>query len=115
MTFIDKYNKIDAVHQRIKMKATGTPDDLAMHIQKSRRCIYNIIDELKDMGAKIFYNKNRQSFEYLNNFEINLKIEGNEIKGGYKKLSNFYWRAGIMHDEFVTLQQITKNRLQRSL
>ncbi len=32
MSSIDKYQKTEV---------TGTPDDLAMHIQKSRRCIYN--------------------------------------------------------------------------
>jgi len=92
MSFIEKYQKIEAVHQLIKMKATGTPDEFANHIQKSRRCIYNIIDELKEMGANISYNRNRQSFEYLNNFDLSLRIDTNAIKGGrgfnaYKNLN----------------------------
>lgn len=103
MSFIEKYQKIEAVHQRIKMKSTGTPDEFANHIQKSRRCIYNIIDELKEMGAHITYNRNRQSFEYLNQFEINLKIEGQNIRGGKRNFNFSSWRAEKMHNEFIIL------------
>ncbi len=91
MSFIEKYHKLEQVHQLIKMKSTGTPDDFANKINKSRRALYNILGELKNMGAEITYNKRLETFGYKNNFDINLKIKGQNIWGG-KKTQNFFYR-----------------------
>lgn len=82
MNLIEKYRIIERVHRRIILRSTGSADEFANSIGKSRRGVYDIIEELEDLGAEIHYSRQNRSFEYLNDFSINLKIEGKDIKGG---------------------------------
>lgn len=78
MNFLEKYQTIESIHRRIKYKSTGTPDNLATKINKSRSALYKYLEELKAMGALINYNRTKQTFEYQNNFEINLNVKFEE-------------------------------------
>jgi DNA-binding Lrp family transcriptional regulator len=82
MSVVDRLLKLEQVHQLIKMKATGSPDEFANKIGKSRKTVYNIINELQDMGAIIEYNMHELSFEYTNDFEFKLEVNGEKIVGG---------------------------------
>ena len=104
MGFIERYYKLEQVHQFIKMKATGNPNDFSRKINKSRRSLYNIIDELKNMGARVTYNKQRETFEYQNDFDITLKVEGKNILGGQKTTHISLQRAENMHTTFSSLR-----------
>lgn len=97
MSFVEKYNLLERVHKNIKLKATGTPDEFANKIGKSKRTIYNTIYELEDLGAEIKYSRQKQSFEYLNDFSINLKIEGKNIKGGKNIFQYFFYNEEKLH------------------
>ena len=101
MSFIERYRILSRVHNKIKTNATGSPEDFARSIGKSKRCTYNILDELKEMGADIRYSKPKQSYEYLNDFDMELKIDGKNIKGGKK--SNFSTKCRKMHSNNLTL------------
>jgi len=104
MSFIEKYRLLQRVHNKIRLSATGTPDEFAKAIGKSKRCTYNILDELKDLGAEIKYSRTKQSFEYLNDFDIDLKIEGKNIKGGRALFNIFFNNAEKLHSNNLLLQ-----------
>jgi predicted DNA-binding transcriptional regulator YafY len=57
MNFAERveYNKrLDGL---IRRKSTGTPEELAARLKKSRASIYNHIDDLRSLGAEIAYCK----------------------------------------------------------
>ena len=54
---------------------TGTADEFACKLGISRRQIYNIIENLKDMGLKIEYNRHIRSFVYAKPYEIRILFE----------------------------------------
>jgi DNA-binding transcriptional ArsR family regulator len=103
MSFIEKYKKLEALHQLIKMKATGKPEQLAQRLQLSRRTLYNHLDELRDFGANIEYCRQRETFEYLEQFDFCLTIELNTIRGGAKNNNNFIFRANYLHGICLSL------------
>lgn len=55
MSFFEKLSLIERVDQLIRLKATGTADDLAKKLGISRRYVYLIIDMMKSMDAPIIY------------------------------------------------------------
>jgi predicted DNA-binding transcriptional regulator YafY len=72
MRFCEQLNKIKRVDALIRRKATGTPDQLADKLEVSRRTIFRIIDDLKELGAPVIYSKFRQSYQYEDDFELKL-------------------------------------------
>lgn len=90
---------LDRLDQLIRMKATGTPSQLANRLDVSERTVYNLIGHLKSLGAEIAYSRDRMSFIYENeilfSFQLVIKKEDKKkVKGG-----NFFL-------EYQTLLQI---------
>ena len=80
----------------IRTKATGSPCELGAKLDLSERQTRRIIEEMKDTGLPIEYNKQERSYCYtksvLMKFEI-FVVEGDEKKkilGGEKKDFNFF-------------------------
>lgn len=95
MTFIEKLNLIERIDQLIRLKATGTADELAEKLRISRRNVYMIIDLMKSMDAPILYDISKKSFYYEYDCELSIgfveKPHGlDKIKGGMKKNNNFF-------------------------
>lgn len=64
MNLLKQIRRIERLDQLIRMKATGTPENLAKRLNISRSTLYNIIDFIKNQGVEIRYCSNRQSFYY---------------------------------------------------
>lgn len=64
MSFIDKIKQIERVDSLIRRTATGSPKTLSIKMGISERQVYNIINEMKDMGAPITFCTMRQSYCY---------------------------------------------------
>ena len=61
LSFITRIQQIDHL---IRIKGTGTPDALAFRLGISRRCLYDYINVMKEMGAPIKYDNFRMSYYY---------------------------------------------------
>ena len=83
MTFIEKIQRINRLHDLIRRKATGTPKELARKFEVSERCIYDCIETMKSMGAPIYYCRSNQSYcyEYMVSFMF-----GFESQVSYQKV-----------------------------
>lgn len=57
-------SNIQRLDQLIRIKATGSPSNLAMKLEVSERCIYNYINLMKDLGAPIKFCRYRKSYYY---------------------------------------------------
>lgn len=97
--------RVKRMHEMIRYKRTGTPEQFATKMGISQSMLYYLIKELKDLGAPIVYCKSRQSYRYLHpvSFQIGFippSLTQNElyqINGGcslsaYIKVTPETWR-----------------------
>lgn len=64
MNFLQKIQVIERVDNLIKLKSTGTADDLSRRLCVSRRSVYNILELIRSMGAPIEYCQIRRTYYY---------------------------------------------------
>lgn len=67
-------NRLQQLDQLIRQKRTGSADDLAQRLNLSRRQVYNWIDQLRDLGLEIEYNRGIQSFYYVKSYKVSIVI-----------------------------------------
>jgi len=60
--------------QLIRLSSTGSPAQFSNTLKISERTLFNYLSFLKDLGAKIYYNKNQNRYEYLNELELEIRI-----------------------------------------
>lgn len=72
MNFTDHLSLIKRLHDLIRRKATGSPEELADRLNISRASLYRYINDLKSLGAPIKYNKERRCFGYEEPFDLKL-------------------------------------------
>jgi predicted DNA-binding transcriptional regulator YafY len=70
MYLLERIERLHTIHHRILQEGTGNPEEFAEQLHVSRSHLYNLIGELKDYGAKINYCRKRETFVYLNDFDI---------------------------------------------
>ena len=70
MSIKKDFERIKYIDQLIRNQTTGTPNELAEKLNISPRHLYNILHDLADLGAKIIYDKNNQSYKYLNEIDF---------------------------------------------
>lgn len=58
------FNRLNRIDNLIRMKATGTPVQLAERLGVSERSVYEYISLMKDLGAPIKFDSYRQSYYY---------------------------------------------------
>lgn len=64
MSVFDKVKKLEAMNQLIAMKATGDPEEFARKLSISKSTLFRLLNELKDLGAKIVYNAGGRYYEF---------------------------------------------------
>lgn len=64
MKFIVVLERIERVDQFIRLKATGSPKDLAARLGISESAWYELLSTMIALGAPIYYNKERNSYCY---------------------------------------------------
>jgi predicted DNA-binding transcriptional regulator YafY len=89
MNLIERITQIERLDCLIRRKATGSPRNLSTRMGVSERQVYNIINDMKDMGAPIFYCPLNQSYCYDREvkFKFGFLVHGEEeylrnLKGG---------------------------------
>lgn len=75
MQLFETIDRAQRIHRMIQKSATGTPAEFAERLHISRRSLYYLLDELKDFGAEIAYDRTKCTFYYANNFELELIIK----------------------------------------
>lgn len=70
MSFIKYLRRLEFVNYLIKKKATGNLDNFARKNGISKRAMSDFINQLRDMGADIRYDRTRKTYYYSTNGEI---------------------------------------------
>lgn len=59
--YFGRAERMDAL---IRRKSTGTPKEIAAKLNLSERSLFELINQMKELGAPIVYCKSRQSYIY---------------------------------------------------
>jgi predicted DNA-binding transcriptional regulator YafY len=70
MPAIKYINRLKAIDQLIKLKMTGSPNELAVKLEIPERQVYRYIDNLQELGAKIEFDKSSNSYIYTTDTEL---------------------------------------------
>jgi biotin operon repressor len=96
MDFIAQTRLIKRLDQLIVRCATGSPDELCVKLDISRRTLFRLISFLRDQGIPIDYSKTRKTYFYYNTGELivlgwmpDLKIKVKTSKNGQVIKSSF--------------------------
>ena len=81
----ERLRQLERLDQLIRMKATGSPSDLARRMDVSERTIHNLMNTLKLFGAEIHYCRIRCSYYYANEIKFRFDIVVEEDKMGKTK------------------------------
>ena len=93
------FERIKRIDQLIKLKATGTLEDLAKKLNVSRSTVFEYIHIMKDLKAPIQYNNIAGTYEYTQKCKcqigfINTELSDNELKetnaGNFLKNSSIF-------------------------
>lgn len=74
MTILDKIRQLSVLCVLIKTERTGGLQELAKKLGMSKGSAYNYLQELKVMGAKIEYDRQKQTYYFNNNFDFKFTI-----------------------------------------
>ncbi|TAH00098.1 MAG: HTH domain-containing protein [Sphingobacteriales bacterium] len=74
MKLLHQIERINLLHQLIVKANTHTPCVLAKRLNISVSRLYAIIDELKEMGAPIYYCRTKCTYFYAYPYQINISI-----------------------------------------
>ena len=83
MKLLKDIHIVERLNQLIRLKATGTPEELSQKLDLSERQTRRIIEELKEEGLPIQYCKHRRSYIYKES--VFMKFEIFVVKGDDKK------------------------------
>jgi len=71
----EEINRLQKMDRLIRLSNTGNADEFGEKLGLSRRQVYNIIENLKDMGLEIEYNRQIKSFVYAKPYKVKVLFE----------------------------------------
>ena len=96
-TQLDKYiERLKQADQLIRLRATGKPSDFAVKLRICKSHLYNILEDLRDLGLPLAYCKEECTYYYEKPSSLQIKInvvllddqESNNILAGSKLMLN---------------------------
>ena len=75
MELKNEIHRLNTLHRLIKLCNTGSPDELAHKLHISKRHLYNVLDDLRALGAKIDYSHSNYTFYSLIWIKIAMKVK----------------------------------------
>ncbi len=78
MKLIEQLQLLERLDQLFRLKATGTPAQLAARIGLSERQLYRLIQELKEIGFPIEYCKQRRCYYYTMKIQLRFELQVDE-------------------------------------
>ncbi len=98
--------RLKVLHRLIKTHNTGSPQELAEKLRISKRHLYNVLDNLRLLGAKIDYSRSNFTFYYTNHFELHLELQVEFLDEEEKKhvfAGFFLHNAMFVHGKALSL------------
>ena len=103
MKIINKLEKIKQLDQLIRMRNTGQLNSLSQKMGMSARQVSRYIEEMKDMGATIIFNKHLQTYEYETPVKFDYGFSEVDLKKIYGGFSFDRQKMSMVADIFVVM------------
>ena len=75
MKLLEQIERINRLHEMIKYRRTGTPQQLARRLNLSTSMVYKLMDELKLREVPIEYSRQLGSYYYSRSFQMKISID----------------------------------------
>lgn len=75
MKLLEQIERINRLHEMIKYRRTGTPQQLARRLNLSTSMVYKLMDELKIREVPIVYSRQLGTYYYSSGFLMNISID----------------------------------------
>lgn len=106
MILIHTLERLKQINELIKNKSTGKPKEFSKKIGISESHLYRCINEIKEMGAPVKFDRKRDTYYYDKSFEIKVNYsieliseeESKQIKAGFtlKNSSLLFYESGAL-------------------
>ena len=73
-------NRLKRMDQLITLKSTGTPKEFAKKIDLSVSRVYDILLDMKELGAPVKYSRIKRTYFYQKRGKFTIDIEWNDQK-----------------------------------
>ena len=88
MLLLQKLTQLERLDSLIRRRGTGNCASLAKKIGVSERTIYNLLDDLRSIGAEINYCRERPSYYYVNEVKFRFTLilsedDQEKLNGGF--------------------------------
>jgi predicted DNA-binding transcriptional regulator YafY len=101
MILFKQIELLQRAHKLIAASQTGNPEYFSKRLGISQRRFYEIIDEMKTMGAPIAYSRSIETYYYKKACEVQISCtfrclseeEEQNISAGYQLFSVFFFTA----------------------
>ena len=70
MTIHDRYQLMHRMNDFIRRRGTGSPTVFAERLLISRSTLFRHLEELSSFGASIAYDRERETYYYMNEFNF---------------------------------------------
>jgi biotin operon repressor len=70
MKFYEQIQLLQRVDRLIRLKATGSPEALADRLNMSKRTLYRQIEDMRDLGFSIEYDKCHKTYYYKKSIDF---------------------------------------------
>lgn len=80
MKLIEHIDRINRLHELIRYRRTGTPQELARRLRLSPSMVFKVIEELKLRGVPIEYSRQLKTYYYSRQYLMNIKIDFRLLK-----------------------------------
>ncbi len=82
MQTLKQLERLQRLHELISVEKTGTPCQLSERFGISKRSLFLLVEQLRDMRAEILYSRSRNTYYYENDFQLQVSISVQTITAG---------------------------------
>lgn len=75
MKLIEQIERINRLHEMIKYRRTGTPEQLARRLNLSTSMVFKLLEELKLREAPIEYSRQMGSYYYSKKYIMRIQVD----------------------------------------
>ena len=75
MKLLEQIERINRLHEMIKYRRTGTPQQLAKRLNLSTSMIYKLMDELRIREVPVEYSRQMGTYYYSRGFQMKISID----------------------------------------
>lgn len=75
MKLLEQIERINRLHELIKYRRAGTPQELADRLEISTSMLYKIIEELRLKGAPVVYSRQLRTYYYSKPYLMKIRLD----------------------------------------